>query len=153
MKKSHDRAECVVISRAEEASGCPAGALATARLDCWWKCQQQRDDPVALTLQTQESMVSSTTLLLLSTVLCQGKQQPVCLQIPPRAAMQLAGKSVEKWEMMTGGPSQVQVRLQLKEDPFYTSEFPMYVPPKSKQHPQGLFLCSDCCRPEYLLWQ
>ena len=61
--------------------------------DWCWKCQQQRDDPVALTLQTLESMVSSNPLLLLLLLLVilvrQGKQAtplllPVCLQIPTR---------------------------------------------------------------------
>ena len=57
---------------------------------------ERRDDPVALSLQTQESMVSSNPLhLLIVIVVCQGKRPPpACLFANSlHAAMQLTGKA------------------------------------------------------------
>ena len=61
---------------------------------------ERRDDPVALSLQTQESMVSSNLhllllLLLIVIVVCQGKRPPpACLFANSlHAAMQLTGKA------------------------------------------------------------
>ena len=73
--------------------------------DWCWKCQQQRDDPVALTLQTLESMVSTNPLLLLLLLVILVRQGKQASNPPPlfvckfrHAAMQLAGKAGEKFE-------------------------------------------------------